>query len=55
VTEHIAPTGQLDLDHVGAEVGQERRGKRTGHHRAQIDHAQPDERAGVSAIRAPPC
>ena len=33
--------GQLGLDHVGAEVGQDPAGERAGHRPGQVEHAQP--------------
>src|SRR5574337_722875 len=38
--------GRLDLDHVGAEVGQRLRGERAGDQLAELDDLQPGERAG---------
>ena len=39
----VAAAGPLDLDHVGAEVGQVAGAARPGHHRGQVDHPQAVE------------
>jgi hypothetical protein len=47
VAEHVAFARRLDLDHLGAAVGQQAAAPRSGHQRAQVDHADPGERAEV--------
>ena len=37
----VAGAGALDLDHVGAEIGQHLRAGRPGQHARQVEHAQP--------------
>ena len=48
----VAGPGRLDLDHVGAHVGQHLPAERPGHHLAELDHAQAVERAAHAASRS---
>src|SRR4029077_3850848 len=41
----VAPTGKLDLDDLGAEIGEQRRGERRADAGAEIEHADAGERA----------
>ena len=47
--EEVALSGQLDLDHFRAEVGEERRREGRGDSRAKVEHADASERAGHGA------
>ena len=40
--------GRLDLDHVGAEIGEQHRAERAGHHLRGVEDAQTIEGAGES-------
>ena len=42
------PRGRLDLDHLGAEVGEDMRRERRGDHGAELDHAAPGEGFGTA-------
>ena len=42
---------RLDLDHVGALVGQEHRGERAGHHAGEVDTCTPDNGPVMPASR----
>ena len=45
-----SPRGRLDLDHVGAEIGQQHRAERPGHHLRDVEHAKPCERTDAHLI-----
>jgi len=44
--EEVTLSRELDLDHLRAEVGEERRGERGGDPRPEIEHADTGERTG---------
>jgi hypothetical protein len=41
----VTGAGALDLDHVGAEIGQHLRAGRSGQHARQVEHAQSTQRS----------
>jgi hypothetical protein len=48
VPARVVAAGELlDLDHVRAEIGEQRATGRTGHDLRQLEHAHSDERTGV--------
>src|SRR5437870_419574 len=49
VAHHVA-AGRLDLDHVGAEVGEDLRRVRAHHHRGEVEHAHAVQRAAHVSI-----
>jgi hypothetical protein len=50
--QRVATPGQFDLEDLGAEVAQQRGGKRAGDDIGDVEDSQPGERAG--ALRASP-
>ena len=48
----VAQAGVLDLDHVGAEVGQQQRAEPAGQQPRQVQHADPVRAAGSRALRS---
>ena len=51
---HPVAAGRLDLDHVGAEVGEEHRSERAGEELAEVDDPQPFQRPGHQIDPPPP-
>ena len=49
LAQRIADAGRLDLDHVGAEVGQRLAGERAGDQLAELEHLQSLQRAAAKA------
>ena len=50
---HHVAFGRLDLDHLGAEIGQQPGAMRTGDRRREIEHAKPVQGAAIHAILQP--
>ena len=42
-----SPDGRFDLDDVGAEIGEQHRAERPGHHLRDVEHAQAVERSAA--------
>ena len=49
---HLVAGGRLDLDHVGAVIGEDLRAVGPAENPRQIDHAQSGHRAGVSSLQS---